>query len=123
MAMKPLKPCQKPGCCALTREGYCQAHKPRKAPRRESAQWHNLYSLPIWKDDLRPSQLLREPFCRACAAQGKRVRATVADHIVPHRGDMKLFTDRRNLQSLCKRCHDRKTAGEMAERARNSSKF
>ena len=123
MALKPLKPCRKPGCCVLTREAYCPEHKPRRAERRESEQWHSLYSLPVWKYDLRPSQLLREPFCRSCTAQGKRVRATVADHIVPHRGDMSLFTDRNNLQSLCEGCHNRKTAKEMAERAGKTSKF
>ncbi|MGN8738508.1 HNH endonuclease signature motif containing protein [Bilifractor sp. HCP3S3_D3] len=35
--------------------------------------------------------------------------ATVVDHIVPHRGDPKLFWDRSNWQALCKRCHDKKT--------------
>lgn len=32
--------------------------------------------------------------------------ATVADHIVPHRGDESKFYDPDNLQSLCKPCHD-----------------
>ena len=32
MALKPLRPCRHPGCAALTREGYCPAHKPAKAP-------------------------------------------------------------------------------------------
>ncbi len=67
--MKPLRPCRHPGCSALTREGYCPKHKPAKAPRRASAEYHGWYSLPIWTEDLRPTQLLREPFCRACAAQ------------------------------------------------------
>ena len=91
MASKPLRPCRHPGCSALTREGYCPKHKPQKAPRRASAEYHSWYSLPIWTDDLRPAQLLREPFCRACAARyppgdpRHRTRATVVDHIVPHR--------------------------------------
>ena len=46
-----------------------------------------MYNLPIWTDKLRPAQLLREPFCRECARQGIRTRATVVDHIRPHRGD------------------------------------
>lgn len=37
---------------------------------------------------------------------GRYVAATVVDHIVPHRGDMKLFWDRDNWQALCKACHD-----------------
>jgi 5-methylcytosine-specific restriction protein A len=36
----------------------------------------------------------------------------VVDHKVPHRGDMKLFWDRNNWQSMAKECHDRKTASE-----------
>lgn len=112
MANKPMRPCRWPGCRQLTRQGYCPAHKPRKT-RGESARWHRLYSLPLWRDVLRPGQLLREPWCRQCAQEGRRVRATVVDHIRPHRGDWGLFTDPDNLQSLCKSCHDRKTAREM----------
>jgi len=32
--------------------------------------------------------------------------ATVVDHKVAHRGDMKLFWQTSNWQSLCKPCHD-----------------
>ena len=74
MALKPLRPCRHPGCGALTREGYCPLHKPKAAPRRASADYHAWYSLPVWTDDMRPAQLLREPFCRVCAREGKRVR-------------------------------------------------
>ena len=120
MALKPLRPCRHPGCAALTREGYCPKHKPQKAPRRVSAEYHSWYSLPIWTDDLRPAQLLREPFCRECAVRGVRTRATVVDHITPHRGDWAKFVDPANHQSLCKPCHDRKTALEMAEERRKN---
>ncbi|MDD4570646.1 MAG: HNH endonuclease signature motif containing protein [Tepidanaerobacteraceae bacterium] len=45
--------------------------------------------------------------------KAKRITpATVVDHIKPHKGDVKLFFDINNLQSLCKTCHDRKTAKE-----------
>lgn len=118
MAQKPLRPCRHPGCPELTREGYCAKHKPKRAERGESAAWHWMYYTPAWRDDLRPTQLLREPFCRECAKQGRRVRATRVDHKIPHRGDWALFTDRRNLQSLCERHHNQKTALEMAERQR-----
>lgn len=118
MANKPLRPCRYPGCCALTDKGYCQAHTPKAAPRRESAQWHSWYSRPIWADDLRPAQLLREPFCRSCGARGVRTRATVVDHVKPFKGSWALFVDPGNHQSLCKRCHDRKTALEQAEKRR-----
>ena len=34
------------------------------------------------------------------------------DHIIPHRGDRRLFWDRNNWQALCKSCHDSKTMTE-----------
>lgn len=119
MAMKPLRPCRHAGCRELTRDGWCQKHKP-KYQRRDSAQWHGLYSLSIWTKRLRPQQLLLNPWCQcptcdALRETGRPARATVVDHIVPHRGNMALFTDPNNLQSLCKRCHDRKTMMEQRE--------
>lgn len=43
---------------------------------------------------------------------GRVFAAEVTDHIVPHKGDMKLFWDSDNWQGLTKRDHDRKTAYE-----------
>ena len=88
MAKKALKPCRHPGCPALTREGWCPKHKPapRQAQRKESAAWHGWYSKAIWVQDLRPAQLMREPFCRVCASKGWRTRATVVDHVSPSGG-------------------------------------
>jgi 5-methylcytosine-specific restriction endonuclease McrA len=53
----------------------------------------------------RAAQLEQEPFCRLCAAIGIMTRATVADHIEPHRGDPVAFWNN-ELQSLCKLHHD-----------------
>lgn len=56
---------------------------------------------------------LREhPLCVRHLVRELLVAATVVDHIRPHRGDYDLFWDRTNWQSLCKRCHDQKTARE-----------
>jgi len=41
-----------------------------------------------------------------CLKQGKPVRATIVDHITPHRGDPGLFWNPKNWQSLCKQHHD-----------------
>jgi 5-methylcytosine-specific restriction protein A len=38
--------------------------------------------------------------------------AACTDHIIPHKGDQALFWDTNNHQSLCKDCHDYKTATE-----------
>jgi 5-methylcytosine-specific restriction protein A len=47
-----------------------------------------------------------------CAAAGRLVPATVVDHVVPHRGNQRLFWDPANWAALCKPCHDAKTARE-----------
>lgn len=54
---------------------------------------------------LRVSYLKRNPLCVFCERQGRTSAANVVDHIVPHRGDMKLFWDQKNWQPLCKSCH------------------
>lgn len=115
MAQRPLRPCRHPGCPVLVPGGYCDKHKPKdRASRSEEAQaWRWMYGTPEWRDDLRPNQLLAQPFCAECAKAGRRVYATDVDHIKPHRGDWAVFTDRANLQSLCHSCHSRKTAEEM----------
>lgn len=115
MASKPLRPCRHPGCAELTSDGYCPAHKPKRTERKDSAEWHWMYGTGVWKDDLRPNHLLKEPFCRECTKLGHRRRATVVDHIKPHRGVWTCFIDPDNLQSLCKNHHDQKTAREQAE--------
>ena len=42
-----------------------------------------------------------------CAHPGCVNPATVVDHVTPHKGDMKLFWDKTNWQSLCAPCHNR----------------
>jgi 5-methylcytosine-specific restriction protein A len=39
-----------------------------------------------------------------CLAEGRATAATVADHLVPYRGDPELFWGG-ELQSLCATCH------------------
>lgn len=54
--------------------------------------------------------LARFPLCVDCEAEGRLVKATVVDHVVPHKGDPVLFWDESNWASRCKPHHDRKTA-------------
>lgn len=56
--------------------------------------------------------LAAHPFCVECARRGMVTAATEVDHIIPHKGNMKLFWDRSNWQPLCHACHSRKTALE-----------
>ena len=52
----------------------------------------------------RAEQLRLHPLCSVCIRMGAVAVATVADHVVPHRGDPELFKGR--LQSMCKAHHD-----------------
>jgi 5-methylcytosine-specific restriction enzyme A len=54
----------------------------------------------------REGYLAKHPLCAYCEREGRVTAATVVDHIEPHRGDMTLFWDSSNWQSLCKTCHD-----------------
>ena len=60
----------------------------------------------------RKAYLAAHPLCAMCAARGQTTAATELDHIIPHKGDMALFWDRKNWQGLCKQDHSRKTATE-----------
>ncbi len=116
MANRPLRPCKRTGCTALTREGWCEQHKPdwRERERKASAAWHWMYNTKWWKRT-RQMVLLEDPWCYECAAHGQRVRATEVDHRTPHRGVRTLFFDRTNLGGLCHACHSRKTMREQNE--------
>lgn len=49
----------------------------------------------------RAEYLAAHPYCRMCGNL-----ASVVDHVIPHRGDTRLFWHRANWQPLCKHCHD-----------------
>lgn len=80
-------------CHILVPGGFCPAHQPKRTERSaRAASWRWMYGTETW-GELRTEQLLKEPFCRACAARGLRVRATDVDHIRDHKGDWDVFTD------------------------------
>jgi 5-methylcytosine-specific restriction enzyme A len=54
----------------------------------------------------REGYLRKHPLCTDHMKRGQYVQATVVDHIIPHRGDMQLFWDKDNWQSLCEPCHN-----------------
>ena len=62
---------------------------------------------------MRAAQLAKDPWCADCMKEGAHTLAKEADHIIPHDGDVALFFDEDNLQSLCKPHHSRKTAKEV----------
>lgn len=67
--------------------------------------YKHLYADKRWYR-LRYKQLQREQLCQFCAERHVVRPASIADHIKAHRGDEELFFDPKNLQSLCKHCHD-----------------
>jgi 5-methylcytosine-specific restriction protein A len=71
----------------------------------QAEQWQKLYWTARWKR-LRSRQLSAKPLCTMCQAAGKLTPATVADHIKDHKGDVALFFDPANLQSLCATHHN-----------------
>lgn len=103
--------CGYPGCPAITPgdQRYCPTHTRQMEQRRESA-YKRGYDRD-WQRD-RAQELKAEPLCRECLKSGIITVATIRDHIIPHRGDSVLFHDPKNRQSLCKPCHNRKTAKE-----------
>ncbi len=56
------------------------------------------------------SFLIANPLCRQCELEGRTTASEVTDHIVPHRGNTRLFWDPSNWQPLCRTCHGKKTA-------------
>ncbi|MDU2265242.1 HNH endonuclease signature motif containing protein [Clostridium celatum] len=107
--MKPMKPCKYLGCPNLTEDKYCNEHKEFNVKERETATERGYDSK--WRT-ARSRFLKVNPLCVRCKDEGRLVKATVVDHIKPHREDKKLFWDESNWQALCKRCHDKKTMTE-----------
>ena len=107
--MRPKKPCRHPGCPKLTDGMYCEEHRAVHLSDRASASVRGYDSR--W-NRARKRFLKAHPLCVKCREQGRLVKATVVDHIIPHRGDAVLFWDEENWQPLCKNCHDHKTMTE-----------
>ena len=111
MPSKPKIPCAHPNCPELVEPGekYCKKHQAlhpkeiRDATKRGyDARWRKEREL----------YLAAHPLCERCKEKGKYTKATIVDHIIPHRGDPELFWDPNNWQALCKPCHDKKTWNE-----------
>lgn len=77
--------------------------------------WKHLYDTAAWKR-LREHQLAIQPLCEFCLVTEDVTAADVVDHKKPHKGDVDLFHNPSNLQSLCKHHHD--SAKQMMERGK-----
>ena len=107
------KPCARAGCGKLVEAGerHCPGHRAEHR-RDQDADRGSAASRGYGRSwqAYRLTYLAAHPLCVRC--EPAVVVSTVVDHIVPHRGDRALFWDPDNHQSLCKPCHDRKTAVE-----------
>jgi 5-methylcytosine-specific restriction enzyme A len=104
-AMTPCVVCKRP-ChgrrCELHQTEVYQQDRERRGSARErgyDSQW----------DKARRTYLTRHPLCVQCEKEGRVVVAVVVDHVVPHKGDQRLFWDTANWQALCVMHHNRKT--------------
>src|SRR3954465_13594908 len=69
-----------------------------------------------WYTEKRRRRLEAEPWCRDCAAKGKRTPATVPDHIQPLAlGGTDLDS---NIRCLCHDCHVDRTNEQFGNRMR-----
>lgn len=60
-----------------------------------------------WRWELEAARFKQAyPWCMACEAIGLHRRSQVIDHIVPPRGDKRLFYDQTNWQACCRWHHD-----------------
>lgn len=120
MPQRALRPCAKPGCPALTRARWCDAHGAEEQAGKR-ARWRRTDDArkssskrgygAVWQR-LRRMVLSREPCCQECLKSGRTELATEVDHIIPKaQGGEDSFN---NLQGLCKSCHSRKTSRERA---------
>lgn len=112
MPVKPKKPCYYTGCTSLTTERYCTKHQNEinHIYNKRCRAFKKMYNSRWYK--ARKQFLLKHPLCEECKNEGVVIAAEVVDHVIPHKGDEKLFWDESNWQALCKHCHDKKTAKE-----------
>ena len=108
MPKRPKRPCRYPGCPNLCKSGtYCPEHSAESPDRlRGSAAERGYEPNGAGQGSASCSAI---PCAQTACRKGVLTPATVVDHIVPHRGDHRLFWDEQNWQPLCKACHDRKT--------------
>lgn len=123
MPWKPKRPCRHPGCPNLSEGSYCEAHRKGAATEanrqydesRRDQEMKAFYNSTEWIK-VRTLKLKQSPVCEECLRQGRIAPAAIADHILPAREypHHRLRLD--NLQSLCRACHNRKTATDRRHR-------
>lgn len=90
MPRRPRTPCKQNGCPNLVTYGnkYCNDHKTNHALDAKTTKAKGYNSR--W-NKARIRYLKLNPLCVYCQRNGRLRKATVVDHITPHRGDQELF--------------------------------
>lgn len=115
-----LQLCHYAGCSLISKNYYCNKHQLiadkkkeehkkmlfKGTQRTSSKPYHQLYNCKKWRV-IRSNFLKVHCVCIICGG-----KATIADHIIPHKGDERLFYNENNLQPMCWRCHSAKTLKE-----------
>jgi len=111
--MPVLVQCSTPGCVELVPIGQsaCANHqRGTSTARGYDAGWSRAAARfkreHPFCGDRRHGQ---RPVLSQCFEEGRPTLAYAVDHVVPHRGDLGLFWDQNNWQSLCASCHAAKT--------------
>jgi len=119
MPWKPKRPCRHPGCPNLSDQAYCEVHRQGAGAAanreydesRRDKEMRRFYNSPGWRR-VRLLKLQQNPVCEECFRQGRVTGAVIADHILPAREYASKRLDVDNLQSLCRACHNKKTAAD-----------
>lgn len=91
---------------------WAQAERDKKAAEYAARRWDahhartpgpSIYRTARWRK-LRAEKIAAAPRCERCGEPASSV-----DHIIPHRGREEFAFNMDNLQSLCARCHARKS--------------
>jgi 5-methylcytosine-specific restriction protein A len=105
------RPCNHPGCPALTNDRYCEQHRKQERRRHDehrgtrqdrgyTAQWLKVRDL----------YLRRHPLCERCQEAGLVEVAVMVHHRQAIRQGGAVL-DVENLMSVCRRCHDELHSG------------
>lgn len=114
MPARAARPCSFPHCPDFAVQGgRCEEHARKRERARREHRGPRVYDRRVWRDQIRPAQLRREPLCRFCLEDGRTEAAAEVDHI-----DGDPWNNREdNLRSLCKPCHTGRTSRDQVHGA------
>ena len=130
--MKPLKRCNAIACRALIPfdVSHCDKHigvSKRETNRayddmrmREEPHIRAFYADTRWHKLSEQVKLRDDYMCQECLRNGFYTVGNVSDHIIEVKDDWDRRWDMNNLQTLCVKCHNRKTREEKAKRNHRS---